>query len=120
MAAIMLYLFQAKPKPLTILPYAFMPGTDEFAILVRDCVLSDIRYKFRQLEKLSLRALRQKSVRRLVSSTRCSDPRPLLPDVEVGLTSVPSFSEEVSSSSNGATTSATMRCGPSWVRSFSL
>ena len=50
MAAITLYLFQATRKPLTMLPYAFLPGTDEFAALVKDCPLPDLRHKFRQLE----------------------------------------------------------------------
>lgn len=58
MAAIMLYLFQDKRKPLMLLPYAFLPGSAEFEALVRDCTLSDIRFKFRQLEKLNPRALR--------------------------------------------------------------
>src|SRR6185369_16488984 len=52
LSAITLYLFQAKPKSLALLPYAFMPGTDEFAALVKDCRLPEIRHKFQQLEKL--------------------------------------------------------------------
>src|SRR5205807_10426193 len=31
MAAIMLYLFQSNPTPLTLLPYAFIPSSTEFA-----------------------------------------------------------------------------------------
>lgn len=70
MAAIMLYLFQAARKPLTVLPFAFMPETAEFVSLVRDCVLPDIRYKFQQLAKLSHRALRSEvgSAVRLISA----------------------------------------------------
>jgi hypothetical protein len=58
MAAIMLYLFQKARKPLAQLPNAFLPGTDEFTILLRDSTLPEIRHKFQQLEKLSLRGLR--------------------------------------------------------------
>ena len=70
MAAIMLYLFQATPKPLTLLPYSFMPGTAEFAALVKDCVLPDIRHKFQQLEKLNPRAQRAEvgSATRLINA----------------------------------------------------
>lgn len=58
LAAIMLYLFQRTPKSLTWLPFAFLPGTDEFTALVNDCTLSEFRHKFRQLEKLTPRAQR--------------------------------------------------------------
>src|SRR5205823_5670419 len=58
MAAIMLYLFQRVAKPLTWLPYAFMPGTDEFTALVKNCVLAEIRHKFHQFERLTPRAQR--------------------------------------------------------------
>lgn len=58
MAALMLYLFQRVRKPLTLLPFAFLPGTSEFAALSRDCTLPDIRHKFQQLEKLSPRGQR--------------------------------------------------------------
>lgn len=58
MAAVTLYLFQGMRKPLTMLPFAFMPGTDEFRWLVRGCELPDIRHKFTQLERLNPRALR--------------------------------------------------------------
>lgn len=58
MAVLTLYLFQGTRKPLTRLPSALLPGTDEFAALVRDCSLPEVRYKFRQLEKLSPRGLR--------------------------------------------------------------
>ncbi len=70
MAALMLYLFQTAPKPLAWLPFAFMPGTDEFAQLVKDCTLPDLRYKFRQLEKLNPRALRAEvgSATRLINA----------------------------------------------------
>src|SRR5205814_8003257 len=46
MAAIMLYLFQSVRKPLALLPYSFLPGTPEFAALVRDCTMPDVRHKF--------------------------------------------------------------------------
>lgn len=58
LALLMLFLFQAMPKPLTVLPYGFRPGTPEFEALVRDCTLPDIRYKFEQLSRMSYRALR--------------------------------------------------------------
>lgn len=68
-AALMLFLFQRSPKPLTTLPCAFLPGTEEFTALVRDCSLPDIQAKFRQLEKLNPRALRAEvgSASRLLS-----------------------------------------------------
>jgi hypothetical protein len=70
MAAIMLFLFQTAPKPLPLLPYAFMPGTPEFKAFVRDCILPEIRHKFQQLEKLNPRALRAEigSAQRLVTA----------------------------------------------------
>jgi hypothetical protein len=70
MAAIMLFLLQKARKPLTVLPHAFLPGSDEFAALVKDCTLPEIRHKFRQLEKLTPRALRAEvgSATRLVSA----------------------------------------------------
>lgn len=58
LAAIMVFLHQAKPKPLSLLPSVFLPGTDEFSAFVRDCTLPEFRYKFLQLERLSPRALR--------------------------------------------------------------
>lgn len=58
LALLMLFLFQAPPKPLTVLPFGFRPGTPEFEALVRDCVLEDIKFKFTQLSKMSYRALR--------------------------------------------------------------
>lgn len=70
MAAIMLYLFQRTPKSLTLLPFVFLPGTEEFTALVRDCELPDIKAKFQQLEKLSPRALRAEvgSATRLINA----------------------------------------------------
>lgn len=70
MAAIMLYLFQVTRKPLALLPYSFLPGTPEFASLVRDCTLPDLRHKFQQLEKLNPRAQRAEigSALRLVNA----------------------------------------------------
>lgn len=58
LALLMMFLFQANPKPLGILPYGFMPGTSECTALIRDCILPEIRHKFHQLEKLNPRALR--------------------------------------------------------------
>jgi hypothetical protein len=46
------------PKDPSILPFGFRPGTEEFDELVRGCTLSDIRAKFKSLEKLSPRGLR--------------------------------------------------------------
>lgn len=57
-SAINLFLFQTTPKPLIWLPSAFLPGTDEFTALVRDCTTPEIRHKFQQLEKLSPRGQR--------------------------------------------------------------
>lgn len=70
LAAIALYLAQAARKPLPLLPFAFLPGTDEFRWLLRDCADSATRHKFAQLEKLSPRALRAEvgSAARLVDS----------------------------------------------------
>ena len=70
MAAIMLYLFQTVRQPLTTLPYAFLPGTEEFTTLLRGCTLPDIRHKFQQLERLSGRGLRAEvgSASRLVNA----------------------------------------------------
>ncbi len=69
-AAIMLFLFQGTPKLLTLLPYAFMPGTTEFAALVADCTLPEIRHKFQQLENLPSRAVRAEvgSAMRLINA----------------------------------------------------
>lgn len=70
MAAIMLYLFQSTRKPLTMLPFAFAPGSAQFSALVKDCTLPEIRQKFQQLEKLNPRAQRSEigSATRLVNS----------------------------------------------------
>jgi len=68
--ALMLYLFQDARRPLALLPSAFLPGTAEFAALVRGCTLPDVRHKFGQLERLSPRALRAEvgSAARLVNA----------------------------------------------------
>lgn len=58
LSLLMLFLFQATPKPLTVLPFGFRPGTPEFEALVRECTLEDVRYKFTQLTRMSYRALR--------------------------------------------------------------
>ncbi len=70
MAAILLYLFQKVRKPLSLLPFAFLPWTAEFQLLLRDCGRKDIRHKFQQLEKLSQRALRAEigSAARLINA----------------------------------------------------
>ncbi|HYH66798.1 MAG TPA: hypothetical protein VD866_19040 [Urbifossiella sp.] len=39
-------------------PFGFRPGTDRFRELLRDCTVEELRHKFRQLEKLTPRALR--------------------------------------------------------------
>ncbi len=57
-AWLMLIAHQRTPKPAKILPLAFCPGTREYEALVRDCTLPDIQKKFRDLEKLTPRALR--------------------------------------------------------------
>jgi len=68
-ALLVLFLSQTNPKPLSILPYGFVPDTDEFRALLRDCPLPEVRAKFRQLEKLSPRGLRAEvgSAARLVN-----------------------------------------------------
>jgi hypothetical protein len=58
MAAIQMQLYQARPKPVRMLPYVFLPDTDEFRAYLRDCTLPQVREKFRQLEGLKPRALR--------------------------------------------------------------
>lgn len=70
LAALMLWLFQAKKKPLTWLPSAFTPDTDEFRALLKDCLLPEFRHKFTQLATLSMKALRAEvgSAMRLVNS----------------------------------------------------
>ncbi len=70
-AAIMLLLYQKAPKPLRLLPFAFLPGTEEFESLVRDCTRSEVRAKFRALEKLTSRALRSEvgSAARLINGS---------------------------------------------------
>ena len=57
-ALLLLFLFQARPKPLRILPYGFVPDSDEFRALVRDCTLPEIRAKFKELEEMRPRTLR--------------------------------------------------------------
>lgn len=69
-AAIMLLLYQQATQPVRLLPFAFLPGTDEFASLVRGCTRPEVRAKFHALEKLSPRALRSEvgSAARLINS----------------------------------------------------
>jgi hypothetical protein len=60
MALLMLFLYQcgtAAYDP-ALIPFGFRPGTDEFAALLRDCQLAEIRHKFQQLSGLHPRALR--------------------------------------------------------------
>lgn len=68
MAAVSLFLFQSKAKPIRTLPFAFLPNTEEFSDLVEDCTQKEVAAKFRQLAKLSTRALRSEvgSAARLV------------------------------------------------------
>ncbi len=69
-AALLCHIEQVRPKPLAMLPFLFMPGTAEFDAYVRDCSLPEIRFKFQQIAKLSLRGLRSEvgSAARLVSA----------------------------------------------------
>jgi hypothetical protein len=69
-ALLMLYLANARAPPLAILPFGFLPGTDEFEVLVSGCTLPEVRHKFRQLEKLKPPALRSElgSASRLVNA----------------------------------------------------
>lgn len=67
---VMLFLFQAKQKPLRFLPFGFLPGTEEFDELVKGCVIKEVAIKFRQLEKLTPKALRAEvgSAARLINA----------------------------------------------------
>ena len=69
MALLMVFLYQRPEKDPAIIPYGFRPGTDEFAVLVRDCPLPDLRHKFAALEGLKPAGLRSEvgSAARLVS-----------------------------------------------------
>lgn len=58
MGLLMLFLYQRSRKDPAIVPYAFMPGTDQFKELIHDCTLPEFRHKFTALEKLNPRALR--------------------------------------------------------------
>ena len=57
-AILELFLAQATRKPLWMLPYGFLPGTDEFRVMVRDCTRPELRHKFQQLERLTSKGLR--------------------------------------------------------------
>lgn len=57
-AALGLFLCQSSRKPVAWLPFALMPGTDEFRTMVRDCTDPELRYKFGHLASLSPRGLR--------------------------------------------------------------
>jgi hypothetical protein len=57
-AASLCFLHQSRPRSLLAYPFAYMPGTEDFASLVADCTLEEVAYKFRQLQGLSPRALR--------------------------------------------------------------
>jgi hypothetical protein len=65
-----MHLNPARMKPLSMLPFGFMPGTDEFKALVRDTIDPAVSYHFRQLEKLNPRGLRAEvgSAARLVNA----------------------------------------------------
>jgi hypothetical protein len=78
MAALLLFLYQRTPSDPGLVPFAFRPGTEEFQELVHDCTASEIRAKFKALEKLNPRGLRAEvgSATRLVSPF--SDPAFLL------------------------------------------
>lgn len=75
MAALNFLLAQGSRKRLTMLPYAFLPGTPQFKALLRDCADPIVAHKFRQLEGLNPRALRSEvsSAARLVNGVM-SDP----------------------------------------------
>lgn len=67
---ILLFLFQRRRKSLRILPFGFIPDSKEFESLVADCILPEIRAKFRSLAKLNPRALRAEvgSATRLINA----------------------------------------------------
>jgi hypothetical protein len=69
-AAIMLWLSQDIDKPLTYLPFAFLPGTDQFRALVRGCTDSELALKFGQLVAMTPRGLRSEvgSAARLINA----------------------------------------------------
>lgn len=57
-ALLLLYLYQRTRKSMRLVPFGFRPGTREFESLIADCTALDIRAKFKQLEKLTPKALR--------------------------------------------------------------
>ncbi len=71
MALLMIYLYQRPVKDPSIIPFGFRPGTDEFAALLRDCPLRDLKHKFEALEAMKPAGLRSEvgSAARLVSGT---------------------------------------------------
>ncbi len=69
-ALLLLWMYQRSPQPLALLPYGFLPNTEEFRRLVRGCVLPDVRAKFEALEGMKPRSLRSEvgSASRLVNA----------------------------------------------------
>jgi len=57
-AVLLFFLSQTIAKPIEWLPLALVPGSVEFAAMLRDCTLPAIRYKFEQLAQLTPRGLR--------------------------------------------------------------
>src|SRR5689334_21585140 len=58
MALLMMFLYQEPMKEQSVIPFGFLPGRAEFAAMLRDCRLPDVRHKFEQLVGLKARALR--------------------------------------------------------------
>lgn len=69
-AAIMLWLGQDVEKPLTYLPFAFLPGTDQFGALLKGCTDPELVFKFGQLVGMTPRGLRSEvgSAARLINA----------------------------------------------------
>ena len=70
LALVMLWLCQVVLKPLSYLPFGFLPDTDEFRALVEGCFLPELRHKFGQIARLTAKGLRAEvgSASRLVNA----------------------------------------------------
>jgi hypothetical protein len=70
MALLIGFLNQRTPKPVRIIPFGFLPGTEEFQSFFKDITLPEIQAKFQQLIGLKPRALRAEvgSATRLVDA----------------------------------------------------
>lgn len=72
--AINFWLYQEKDLPLSYLPYAFIPSSEEFQEMLRGCTHEMTRYQFKDLFRLAGRSLvafdkKVESARRLINAT---------------------------------------------------